>query len=636
MSSTTLTIEQLRLSPFNVRTNQQDATATSALEKSILERGIILALLVHPLRGNKNRWGVYDGGRRYRSIRALADRGEWPADRPIAVIVHDLPDAELIEDSAVVGMLRRDLRPYELFAAVAAAHRKGDRPEKIAEALGQEITWIRQALRLGNLAKPIFEALEADRISVDVARAYAATEDHALQLATFEELKPLPEWQRTPEKIRARMKIGDLESQRRLRFVGAEAYREAGGRFELDLFADGETERGRVVDEGLLAQLLDARLQAVRDEARVRTQRKDLRLIAKRPETEFNSTDWTLQVTPKRGDGDTLILPEGDVVGFIEVAEGGEPLVTYWWSSRTAKHGKEKAGARAGGTPSSRTLPPATGSDALRDPYTYAPAAKAAAKDEHGVSSDALETICSMRRELLRALVVEDAYRGGSVGRDYVTWAMLRQALTLDGTAAVGARGVASGGTINSFELAEKAKAHVDMMHAHTVWESAVRDLSAKSFMTEPDLAAAFLDYLRASVSEKHQAGAVLAGIAFERTANAPGFQVGVHDAIAQVTNGGAATIRDLWSPTAEFLDMLPKAQRLAIGEPIISADSYRHWQKAKAAELPALLARALEGIAIPSDKVAAAQSWVHPLLQFVPIEEAPADDAAALQEAAA
>ena len=114
MPSVTMTIDQLRLSRLNVRTNIIDCNATEGLERSILAHGLMLPLLVHPLAGKRRGvtlYGVHAGGRRYRSIRALVDRGDLPADWPIEVVVQQLSDAELIERSTAENLLRRNPAP---------------------------------------------------------------------------------------------------------------------------------------------------------------------------------------------------------------------------------------------------------------------------------------------------------------------------------------------------------------------------------------------------------------------------------------------------------------------------------------------------------------------------------------------
>lgn len=632
ITSETMTIDQIDVSPLNVRRHRAVIERTEAMELSILGRGLIQPLNVHPMMGSK-KFGAFAGGRRSRAIRALVKRGELPADWPVRVEVYrGYSDIAIIELSLNENMQRADLELYEICAGIRALDARGETVDAIAGALGQDVALVRRWHRVGLLAEPIFEAfaqgkLGLGKLNSDVAQAYGATSDQQLQLAVFQQLKGLPDWQRTPEKIRAAMKVGDHQASKLLRLVGAEGYRAAGGRFELDLFAGDAEERGRVVDEGLLSKLAEERLATIRDETRVATSFRDLRFVVSPPAGVGGAPDYTLEYRPKLVDGKPVI-PDAGVVASIDLSTPGQPAVKYWWESRKAKFG-DKSEAK----PKVKL----SGADAVRDPYTYAAPAKAQAKEEHGVTSDALECMMSMRRELLRALIVEDARRGGEVGRHYATWAMLRVAIGVDNAASVGARGIAQGGTIGAFELAQKAQTLVEQQVAHDVWLGAVSEISAESFVTEKDRAAAFVDYLNASEMTKRLASAVVAGLALERSANAPGFQMAAHDALALFARGTDAQVRKLWSPTGEFLGMLPKPQQLAIAGTIVGSSCLEKWEKLKVAELPALVAQALAGggHAVPPSKRAAAAAWVHPLLRFEQLDFAKPAAPTELAEAA-
>jgi ParB family transcriptional regulator, chromosome partitioning protein len=276
MSVTTMTIDALCVSPFNCRTNEVDANNVAGLAKSLLTRGQIHPLSVHPIkggRGKKRQWGAITGGRRLRAFRTLIDQGLLPADHPIDVNVLDISDeGELRELSLAENLPVLNLRAYEVYAAVAQAHAGGRSLKDIAETNGQTIETVRQWLRLGNLHPTIFAALEKGEIGKTHAFAFGATEDVALQLHVFEQIARYDanDWRRGPAEIRKLLKVGDRELEKMLRFVGEEAYHAAGGRYELDLFADDAEQRGIVTDAGLLMQLAEEKLDAIR--ARIRRQ----------------------------------------------------------------------------------------------------------------------------------------------------------------------------------------------------------------------------------------------------------------------------------------------------------------------------------------------------------------------------
>ena len=74
MQSTTLTHAKLRLSESNVRKANGDA-GLEALAASIAEHGLLQPLIVSPAKGRKTLYDVHAGGRRWRSIGLLTERG---------------------------------------------------------------------------------------------------------------------------------------------------------------------------------------------------------------------------------------------------------------------------------------------------------------------------------------------------------------------------------------------------------------------------------------------------------------------------------------------------------------------------------------------------------------------------------
>lgn len=670
MTISQLTIADLRISRLNVRKNEADNAKTAALEASLAAVGQLKALIVHPFKGSKpQKWGVLAGGRRFRAIRNLVERGLWPADRPIDVKVVDGSDAELIEISLHEN-ISTPLRSYEVCRAIANLVAKGTPVEVIAEHYDQTPRQIAQLVRLGNLAAPIFAAYATEELTLAQAKAFAATEDQALQLEAWAEVQRMPSYHQTPDRIRALLRVGEREAQRLLRFVGADVYRAAGGYYELDLYADDGDERGRVIDEGLLRQLANARLELERDAVRKRVGR-DIR-FADPPTSDFGGRDYQLQVTPQLADldgfdaarvaeltalqaeledqaraltddaGDPLpdtteaiaaidaqydpataelaaiearrriILPDGDITASLEIADNGTVQLAFWWASRKARAAFEKA--RDAGV-SLRPIEPSS-APSTRD-------VQVAVREEYGISADSTEIVKTIRRELLRALLIEDAQRGGSLGRDYAIWACLRQAIGNGFPGATGARGIARGGDIGGFDLAKKAREHVEMTEAHSIWDGAIAELRRQSFITEPDEVFAFLDFTQSSDQKRRLAGAVVAGIALDRSANAPGHGVPVHDALAQLAGGTPDNLRILWQPTGEFLDLIPRAQRHEIAAAFVDKATHAAWGKLKSADLTDRLARALgpatNGVA--SGAKTEARHWVHPLLAFTPLD---------------
>ena len=621
MTSMTLSIDQLRLSPLNVRTNEADASATTALEASILAEGVLQSLSVHPMRGNTKLYGVFAGGRRYRSIRRLVDRGDLPRDFSVPVIVNEAADVEIVARSLSENMLRRDLRSYETFAAIVRERNLGHTAEQIAARHGQELTWVNRALRLGDLAKPVFEAFAAGRLSDEQVKAYGATGDHEAQRAAFEALSAGPEHARTPAAIRAWLRVDDREAGRLLRFVGREAYLDAGGAIERDLFAEGEDESGIVTNDKLLRQLADEKIASLREDTRARFGRPDMRFLTRKPEGTYGGPDWILHVnTPAEGEP----LPEGDVVACVEIPENGEAEVSFWWPDRKtmlAATRKDSADKEPRSAPSSRSAGRLKAGSAIGQQYDGArQQADALIKEEAGLTAEGVQVMRSIRRAILRGAIVQNAREGRTLGRDYLVWAQLRMMLPTgtypDRPDQVGMRAIASGEADP-----DPARAQINEIEAGKVWQAAVRELQAEPFLTDSDLAAAFQSFLDAPQKARDLAAAVVAGIALERSLEADAYIVRVHDVLAvQARVAHVQGLRHWWQPSAAFLDLLPTGERRAIAEPFVDEKTYAAWAKYKSAELTPLVLRVVEGsapvIRTMNLKIAAAQ-WVHPLLHF-------------------
>ena len=625
---THLPLNRLVVSPLNVRTDARDIDATAALEASIAAHGLILPLVVHPLPADQ--FGVVAGQRRLRALERLAAAGRIAETYDVPVVLRDLPESELLELSAAENLLRRDLRDYEIFVAVKRAHEAGDDVAKLATALGQEAAWVRRALRLAGLHPTVFAAFAGDRLSLDQARAFAATEDTDLQLAVFERLDGLPDWDRSAAKIRAALGVGEAQAARLLRFVGDAAYRDAGGRFELDLFADAAETRGRVVDPEILRSLADVSLSAIRAETRGRA-RRDLRFVVQPPRNQYG-TDHALEIVPD--DGDLIKLPTGDIVATIDVLESGEAQVRFWWASRKAKEAKTGKSKSAPSTALAR----AQGA-ALQPAYASPGAveqANAAIREAEGLSVTGVEALRSLRREAFRAMLVE-ASRGAlkaSVANDYLVFAQARQLLGNDSAATIGIGAIA-----RNFGRVEPdaVRALVEPTPAHEFWDAARAELHREKFLTLADPVAAFKAYLDAPRAVKELAAAVVVGLVLERSLDADGYRVPMHDALALEISCGHVSDVDRalrhWVPPGEgLLGLLPVAELRALADPWIERVTAGKWQRLKRTELirnvAALLTGKSDAFRTAGNKLAAIQ-WVHPLLRFGaadPASEAPAE----------
>ena len=89
-------------------------------------------------------------------------------------------------------------------------------------------------------------------------------DDHAAQEATF---YGAPEWQRSPSKLRERLTEREIDAAHALvRFVGLDAYRQAGGGIRRDLFAEGDAGT-YLTDTAVLETLVRDKLATLAEDA---------------------------------------------------------------------------------------------------------------------------------------------------------------------------------------------------------------------------------------------------------------------------------------------------------------------------------------------------------------------------------
>ena len=259
-----LPLNQLVLSPANVRKTPATAAEDAELEASIRAKGILQNLIVHP--AGIDGWTVYEvdaGGRRLGILQKLAAEGAIDADDRIPCKIEEPEDA--VETSLAENTIRAAMHPADEFAAMAALIDAGITIEAVATRFGTSERHVRQRLRLGKLAPELLDAYRAGKIGLDAVTAFTLGADHAAQLAVWQQLKDHSYIQPYTVKRLLTEAAVPLDSDFGL-FVGAEAYEAAGGRITRDLFS-GDDE-GFMDDAALVKRLAIARLEAKAAELR--------------------------------------------------------------------------------------------------------------------------------------------------------------------------------------------------------------------------------------------------------------------------------------------------------------------------------------------------------------------------------
>ena len=260
----TIPLNKLVPSARNVR-RATDEQADLELKADIEARGLLQNLVVTSVTKPKGSFAVEAGGRRLRALQSLAGDGKIAKTHEVYCLVIEGGPADAREASLAENFQRLTMNPADECLAFQQLIEQGSDVEGIARRFGLTTRFVEGRLRLASLAPIVFEALGAGDISLEVAKAYAATPDQERQAYVFEEMNRGYGYAH-PDSIRRMMTQATASAtDRRARLVGEEAYVAAGGRIERDLFADDAATRW--LDVALLERLAGEKMEALAADA---------------------------------------------------------------------------------------------------------------------------------------------------------------------------------------------------------------------------------------------------------------------------------------------------------------------------------------------------------------------------------
>ncbi len=134
--------------------------------------------------------------------------------------------------------MRAGLHPLDQFRAFKALQEdEGLGVEEIAARFFVSAQVVRQRLKLASASLVLLSAYAEDEISLDQLMAFCVSNDHARQEAIWEQIRH--GYNKEPYMIRRLLTEGAVKgNDRRVLFVGVEAYEAAGGAIHRDLFAE--------------------------------------------------------------------------------------------------------------------------------------------------------------------------------------------------------------------------------------------------------------------------------------------------------------------------------------------------------------------------------------------------------------
>jgi ParB family chromosome partitioning protein len=258
-------LNKLKKSPKNARKTPHRDAAIEAYAASIAAKGILQNLVVEPEVDGEAATGFYfvtiGEGRRLAQLLRVK-RKEIKKTEPIRCIVDTANDPH--EISLDENVTRENMHPADQFEAFKKlADERGFGAEEIAARFGVTPHVVRQRLRLGAVSPKLMQVYRDGDLALEQLMAFAITDDHARQEGVYERLS----YNRDASTIRRMLTETHVAAtDRRARFVGIEAYTEAGGSILRDLFT--EDRGGYLEDVALLDLLVTAKLGREADTVR--------------------------------------------------------------------------------------------------------------------------------------------------------------------------------------------------------------------------------------------------------------------------------------------------------------------------------------------------------------------------------
>jgi ParB family chromosome partitioning protein len=263
-SSRDIPFSQLVLSQKNVR-RVKVGISIEDLADDIYRRTLLQSLNVRAIVDadgqETGQFEVPAGGRRFRALELLVKTKRMAKDQPVPCVVREAGIAE--EDSLAENVMREGLHPLDQFRAFSALIEAGLSEEDIAARFFVSVSTVRQRLRLASVAPSLLDAYADDGMTLEQLMAFTVTDNHARQEQVWDQVN---QGHHAPAYQIRRLLTEDAiaASDRRVRFIGLDAYTEAGGYVMRDLFSSDDD--GWLQDPALVELLVSKKLSEIAKE----------------------------------------------------------------------------------------------------------------------------------------------------------------------------------------------------------------------------------------------------------------------------------------------------------------------------------------------------------------------------------
>lgn len=273
---------------------------------------------------------IHVGGRRLRALNQLADAKIIKKTFAITVAITESRDEAIIESSEE-NDARLPPHPLEQFENFARMIEAGHTPADVAARFNIGVDRVNRRMKLAKVSPRLLALYRADEIAFEQVAAFTLTDDHAAQEAAYFDQ---PEgWQRGAAAIRKALTAGEVDAttNKMAKFVGLDAYREAGGAMRQDLFSLAE-DAGFIQDIALLQRLTGDKLASVAAEV----EGEGWKWVRVQPDYDYQEIEAMGRVYPEpiQPSPEALAQAEAltaeyhgmEVAGLGETEEGAEAM----------------------------------------------------------------------------------------------------------------------------------------------------------------------------------------------------------------------------------------------------------------------------------------------------------------------
>lgn len=205
---------------------------------------------------------TFAGGRRLRALHVLVRRGRLTLDYEVLCAV--IPAERAIAVSMAENQGQKPMSVADTVQAFADMVTAGAGIEDIALCFGLTPLTVKRRVKLATVSPKLFALYRAGGMNMDQLMALSLADTHEKQEGAWE---CLPAYSRNPSAIRSVI-VGDGVRESVVKFVGLEAYEQAGGHVIRDLFSSDEGDAAHIGDPELMQRLATEKLNGLAETER--------------------------------------------------------------------------------------------------------------------------------------------------------------------------------------------------------------------------------------------------------------------------------------------------------------------------------------------------------------------------------